>query len=262
MREARSSTPYALFSRPGLLSTFGPLFAQYLTPRYFYFVIPLGAILMRSVFISFGHANGLAQIILLLILEVSVLASLVALRPHKTRGADVFSAFLAIIRLVCTGLLIAFLEQLGVSPIPRVAIGLVMAVIFSVTVLVVMFNMLLHSGIARLWTRRKSSASATSSMEDNGILEKGEKGPGSGSSMSSYTRPGNPTPERSVPLDPEINEPYPPITPTTGETGGFPRDSASTNLGHMLPRRWSITPPSSPADSPSTSHPISTIDHS
>ncbi|KAF9051023.1 TRP-domain-containing protein [Hymenopellis radicata] len=243
MREARRSTPYSLYSRPELLSSYGPLYAQYLNPRYFYFLIPLAAIVLRSVFISFGHADGLPQIILLMILELAVLTSILVLRPHKTRGADVFSSFLAIIRLVCTGLLIAFLERLNVSPIPRVAIGIVMAVIFSVTVIVVLINLVLHSGVNRLWSRRKSSDSDStvhqeSSAEDNGMLEKDEQ---KNRLFSTHSRPGNSTPERSVPLDPEINQPYPPITPTTGNI-------ASTHLGNM-PRRWSITPPTSPTDS-------------
>ncbi|KAF8919972.1 hypothetical protein CPB85DRAFT_1429444 [Mucidula mucida] len=231
MREARRSTPYSLYSRPELLSSYGPLYAQYLNPRYFYFLIPLAAIVLRSVFISFGHADGLPQIILLMILELAVLISVLVLRPHKTRGADVFSSFLAVIRLVCTGLLIAFLERLNVSPIPRVVIGIVIAVVFSVTVIVVLINLVLHLGVNRLWNRRKSSDNDStvhqeSSAEDNGMLEKDEK------KNRLFSAHSQPTPERSVPLDPEINQPYP--------------------SGKMA-RRWSTTPPTSFIDSPTSS---------
>ncbi len=231
MREARRSTPYSLYSRPELLSSYGPLYAQYLNPRYFYFLIPLAAIVLRSVFISFGHADGLPQIILLMILELAVLISVLVLRPHKTRGADVFSSFLAVIRLVCTGLLIAFLERLNVSPIPRVVIGIVIAVVFSVTVIVVLINLVLHLGVNRLWNRRKSSDNDStvhqeSSAEDNDMLEKDEK------KNRLFSAHSQPTPERSVPLDPEINQPYP--------------------SGKMA-RRWSTTPPTSFIDSPTSS---------
>lgn len=260
MREARRSDPYSLFSRPELLSAYGPLYAQYLNPRYFYFLIPLAAMLFRAIFISFGHASGLAQIILLMIVELTVLVSVLVLRPHTTRGADVFSSFLAIIRLVCTGLLIAFLQSLNVQPIPRVAIGIVMAVIFSVTFVVVLINLILHSGINRLWSRRKDSPEPTlqgSSSGEHDMLEK--KG---NTAFSDTGKSANPTSERRVSLDPEVNQSSPLATPTTANDTA--RDSTSTNLGNLLPRRWSFTPLSSPAlstphsSSPPPPHPTST----
>ncbi|PBK91358.1 TRP-domain-containing protein [Armillaria gallica] len=258
MRTARLSTAYALYSHPPIISSHGPLYAQYRTVRYFFFLIPLACVYLKAIFIAAVKTSGLAQIILFLTVEVSVMTSVVVLRPHRTRGADVLASYLAIVRLVCTGLMIAFVERIAVNAIPRVVIGIVMAVIYSVAIIVVVINLVLHCGIERLWTKQENTPREGSA--DDTTEKDGRR-----TSFSELTRPKNPTPERNIPLDPEINQPYTPLTPpSTAEHGVSNRDSASTNFGNLLPRRWSFTPLSSPTDShlshPSLSSPYHTQD--
>ncbi|KAE9401559.1 hypothetical protein BT96DRAFT_918699 [Gymnopus androsaceus JB14] len=71
-----------------------------------------------------------------------------------------------------------------------------------------------------------------------------------------FGRPRNPTPERNVPLDPEINQPYSPSTPTAtiDYSSTRQRDSESTTFGSVLPRRWSFTPLHTPTDSSALDH--------
>ncbi len=258
MRTARLSTAYALYSHPPIISSHGPLYAQYRTVRYFFFLIPLACVYLKAIFIAAVKTSGLAQIILFLTVEVSVMTSVVVLRPHRTRGADVLASYLAIVRLVCTGLMIAFVERIAVNAIPRVVIGIVMAVIYSVAIVVVVINLVLHCGIERLWTKQEKAPHEGSA--DDTTEKDGRR-----TSFPDLTRPKNPTPERNIPLDPEINQPYTPLTPpSTAEHGASNRDSASTNFGNLLPRRWSFTPLSSPTDShlshPSLSSPYHTQD--
>ncbi|KAG7446396.1 TRP-domain-containing protein [Guyanagaster necrorhizus] len=260
MRTAHQSKAYALYSRPAIISSHGPLYAQYRTARYFFFLISLACVYLKAIFIVFAKASGLAQIILFLTVEVGVMTSVFVLRPHRTRGADVLASYLAIVRLVCTGLMIAFVERLAVDAIPRVAIGIVMAVIYSVAVIVVVINFVLHCGIQQLWTKQDTSQHEGSA--NDAMVEKDDRG----SSFPDLLRPKNATPEQNIPLDPEINEPHTPLTPPSaeGEQNVNKRDSASTNFGNLLPRRWSFTPLSSPADShlshPSLSSPYHTQD--
>lgn len=247
MQLVHLETPYVLHSHPHHLARLGPLYGQYRIPRYYFFLLFLAACFCKAIFIAFAKGSGLAQVILLLIVEISILAGLVVLRPHKTRGADVLSTYLAIVRMVCTGLMIAFVEQLSVAAIPRVVIGIIMAVVFSISVIVMVINLALHAGLNRLF-RRRSSARSPSEDTDGGILEKGDITP---SLNSSSNRPMNPLPERNMPLDPNINAPYPLVTPSTtsGHLSTHMRDSASTTFGSILPRRWSFTPQGSPSDS-------------
>lgn len=225
------------------------LYDHYRSPRYYFFALFPVACLLKAVFIAAARSNGLAQVILLLIVEVFTLAALLVLRPHKTRGADVIQTFLAIVRVVCTGVLLAFVERLNVAPIIRTAIGAVIAVIFSVAILVMIINLTIHT-IKPLIRGRKSLSRSSTESNDSGMLEKGSwRG---SETHSTGSRPMNPSPEQNIPLDPAINEPYPPVTPTTAShlsTHTRTRESASTTFGSVLPRRWSITPLSSPTDS-------------
>ncbi|KAJ4468218.1 hypothetical protein J3R30DRAFT_3560231 [Lentinula aciculospora] len=258
IRTVRRSEPSVLYTDPFLLKTYGPLHAQYL-PRRYHFFLPLVIVaFFKAIIVSFISSSGMAQIILFLILEIALVLRVLLLRPHKTRGADIFSSFLAIVRVVCTGLMIAFIQSIGVKPIPRYAIGLVLAVIYSITILVVFFNIALH--IQRLFKRREASRSSSRSSSlhgsSNTMLEK-DAVSSSTSDSDPYGRPRNPTPERNVPLDPEINQPYNPSSPTTTTTdyaSTRQRDSESTNFGSVLPRRWSFTPLHTPTDSSALDH--------
>lgn len=251
LRLAARSTPYALFSHDQHLAAYGSIYAQYRLQRYIFFLVPLIALFLKAIIIAFAHGHGEAQIIIITIIEGFVVIAHFVLRPAKTKGGDVFSTFLAIVRLVCTALMIAFIERLAVDAIPRTVIGLVIAVIFSVTVIVVIINLVIHAGLDRIWRHYRSSRTSTrqGSAVDASMLEKGGDQGSSGSSVH-VERPINPTPERNVPLDPHINQPYPIITPTTTAGHSFyTGESESITVGSLLPRRWSFSPPNSPTDS-------------
>jgi len=113
------------------------------------------------------------------VVEFLVVISVLVFKPHVTRGGDVLSTYLAIVRLVCTGLLIAFLVEIGLDPIPRVVIALITAVIFSVAVVVMFINLMVHlyrSLRPRTPLQRLSSGRESSDLEP-AMLEKGQGSP-------------------------------------------------------------------------------------
>lgn len=233
-RLAFRPTPSELCTQPDFLASHGPLYAMYRLER-FYATTPLVlAIFVKALFIAFSQANGIVQVVAILVVECMVLASLLALRPHKTRGADVLATYLAITRVLCTGLMIAFLESLNLGAIPRVVIGIVIAVIISVAVIVMFINTLVNMGIMKLIParyRRRPCATLGSLDAEKGA-EIDEKD----------WRPRNPTPERNIPLDPDVNQPYPdsPSQTLTDHHSLYSEESGSTTLGSLLPQRWSI----------------------
>ncbi|THU87706.1 TRP-domain-containing protein [Dendrothele bispora CBS 962.96] len=262
VRVIRRSGSSALYSDAEVVEWSAPLYWQYRTERYYFFAIMLAATFLRALFISAARSSGIVQLVLTLVVEIAIFVGLLVLKPHKTRGADVFSTYLAIIRVVCTGLMFAFVESFQVQAIPRVAIGIVIAVIFSITILVVIFNLVLHSGLDRFWKRDISSRSPSRQESADTMLEKGDRTfvHTQSDTASAYGRANNPTPDRNIPLDPSINKPYSPTTPTTFENGSsHDRDSASTNFGTVLPRRWSFTPLHTPTDSSVLDH--TTLSH-
>ncbi|KAF7792286.1 hypothetical protein EIP86_003322 [Pleurotus ostreatoroseus] len=170
-------------------STAGPShalapFVAALRPERHLFLVPVVlAVLVRALVIAFGQGHGLAQVIVLLILEILMLAFVVIMRPHRTRGGDVLSGFFAIARVVCTGLLVAFAESIDLAPIPRVAIGIVIAVIYSVVVVFVFVNVVWNMGAWRVMLlfrkKRNATTGATTLVGANGSHASLEKGHGS-----------------------------------------------------------------------------------
>lgn len=206
--------------------------------------------LLKAIFVAFAKGNGEVQVILMLIVEACILASFLVLKPYKTRGGDVLGLFLAIVRLACTGLMIAFMETLAVAAIPRVAIGIVAAVMFSVAVIVLFVNIVLHLPLIGHFSK-----SSRHSLQDSAVGSMMEKGDVSSESDIPAGRPRNPTPERNIPLDPDVNQPYPTTTPThTTAEPNTPSSVATstTNFGTVLPARWSWQQSHSRA--PSQSH--------
>ncbi|KAG1765013.1 hypothetical protein EDD22DRAFT_881703, partial [Suillus occidentalis] len=233
-RLALRSTPSELWTRPDFLASHGPLYAIHRSER-FYAATPLIlAIFVKALFIAFSQANGTVQVVAILVVECMVLASLLVLRPHKSRGADVLATYLAITRVLCTGLMIAFVESLNLGAIARVVIGIVIAVIISVAVIVMFINTLVNMGIMKLvparYRRRPGATPGNLDAEKGADIDEKD------------WRPRNPTPERNIPLDPDVNQPYPdsPSQTLTDHHSLYSEESGSTTLGSLLPQRWSI----------------------
>ncbi|KAG6865841.1 hypothetical protein C0991_011173 [Blastosporella zonata] len=272
LRYARREGREALFKDSDHLASNGPLYGQYRVHRFYFFIPLLLAVFLKAIFIAFATGNGEVQIILMVILEGFVVISHLVLRPYRTRGGDVFSSFLAIIRLICSGLMIAFIESLNVAPIPRTVIGLVIAVVFSVTVLITYINLIINSGIHWLWTRGRSKASIQSSTDvsivetsDDGSVEKSRMLLSPSSSSKNVLRPANPTPEHNDNLSPPLLQPFP-VSPTETEittTSAYTnnRTSGTMTVGSLLPRRWSFSPLNSPTVSPQMQEPGAFASH-
>jgi hypothetical protein len=252
LRTAREETPSALYARNSTqLNRNGPLYAKHRLQRYYFFVSLLAAFLVRSIAISFAKHSGEAQLALLILTELALVAGHFVLKPARTRGGDVFWTYLAITRLVCTGLLIAFLEKIALSPIPRVVIGFIVMIIWSICVLVMFGNIFWHIVVAVFEAvtgrsragRDKASILASPVGSEGSMLEKGLRGseksayavgskePSASSRTSSLHqddgasqmvsieevaragRPVNPTPEHNMPAFEEYLCPYP-VSPT------------------------------------------------
>jgi len=151
-----------------------PLWGQY-RPNRHWFLIPLAlASVCKSIIVSFAKGHEKVQIVLMIIVELGVLASILTFKPHHTRGGDVLSSYLSIVRLVCTGLMVAFIQDLNLAAIPRVVIGIITAVIFSVAVVVMFINTVFHIIQAfrpRQFTQQISSGRHS---EEASVLEKGK----------------------------------------------------------------------------------------
>ncbi|KIY44377.1 TRP-domain-containing protein [Fistulina hepatica ATCC 64428] len=182
MKRARSSRQM-LYSEPLSILSLGVLCVPYREPRYYFFIPIISASVLKALFIAFAKTNGEVQIILLLAVEFLLLIAHLVLRPYRSRGGDVFSSYISVSRLVSVGLMIAFVERLDVKAIPRVVIGLVVAVIFSVAILITTINLAIHSGIFQmLWkqvrpqrSQRQLASSDKSPIDEKTMSPAGEE---------------------------------------------------------------------------------------
>ena len=250
-RTARAESSYALYEENSeFLLRHGPLYAQHRPERYYFSALLIGAFLLRAIFIAAAQSSGEAQLALFIITELTLVVAQIWLKPAATRGGDVLGSYLAILRLVCTGLMIAFLERLAVKAIPRVVIGIVIAIAWSVAVLVVIGSIAWQTVDAVIRSVRglRSSRSDLPARSEASMLEKGARGipmgNGNGSTRSNLmgarasadserssvrgtdaasslaavarARPVNPTPEDNdrVPLDAYALYAAYPISPT------------------------------------------------
>jgi hypothetical protein len=187
IRIALRSTPLSLFAETSHISSHGPLYAQYRTPRYYFFLPLLFAAFVRALCIGVARSNGEVQIYLMIVIELLVLVALLVLRPFKTRGGAALAIYLAVNRLVCTALMVAFLERFSLRAIPRVVIGIVIAVLFSVAVIVMLVNYVLFSLV---WLRslRWANGLATA-VQSSADEEKGQPSPISRASKDLFAEP-------------------------------------------------------------------------
>lgn len=233
-----------------------PLSAPFQPHRLWYLIPLLIAIFFKSLVIAFAHAHGLAQTICFLCADVVVFGLLVLVKPYRTRHADILMGYLGLLRIIADGLMIAFAESLNLSAIPRVVIGIIIAVLWSIAVVIMFLNILVNIGLWKLiqhiipwcgWGRRrqgdKSLASNPSHNDSSSMLEKGEKGEKespSEATQHTWARPGNPSPPTSASFP----------------NSEHPSTYSASSLGQPLPSRWSFQhsrPPSGYDESSPTS---------
>lgn len=119
----------------------GALYEPYRAQRWcFGLVSILPTLFVKALLVAFAKRSAWVQVIGFILIDLAGLAAQLGLRPHLTRRSDVLATFLALVRAVSSGLLIAFVPGLSVKPIPRVAIGFVLDVLYSVAIVVMFFQ--------------------------------------------------------------------------------------------------------------------------
>lgn len=220
---------------------------------------------IRAILIASAKNNGTAQIVVVVCIELFLLLSHVVLKPGKTRRADILCVFLSVIRLVTSGLLVAFIVPVALPPIPRVVIGIIVLVLFSIAVVVMFFNALWNLGLRRLWSQRRFAVLRSRGSSSQGSLENPTEKDVERGNSNATSRPLNPTPTHGgPPVDPAMNAPdaLSQVTPTTTEPSSAHSSNSTMSYGVQVTSQWRSSPlgppsrtgsHSSPGDTPSPS---------
>jgi hypothetical protein len=216
---------------------------------------------IRAMLIASAKNNGTAQIVIVVCIELALLLSHVVLKPGKTRRADILCVFLSVIRLVTAGLLIAFIVPVALPPIPRVVIGIIVLVLFSIAVVVMFFNTLWNLGLPRLRSHQRFAALRSRGSSPQGSVERMTEKDVEKGNVNVTSRPLNPTPAQGgPPIDPAMNAPdaLSQVTPTTADANE-PSSAHSSNstmsYGVQVASRWHSSPLEPPSRTGSHSSP-------
>ena len=71
---------WALYRHTPSILTSGPLYIQYRHERWWFGLLSLSALFARAIVIAFGSGSGLAQVVLVLLIELSLLLSIIAFK--------------------------------------------------------------------------------------------------------------------------------------------------------------------------------------
>ncbi|GJJ06123.1 hypothetical protein Clacol_000312 [Clathrus columnatus] len=235
---SRRSSSELLYTLPSLVRTYGAFYIAYKPPRYYVFIILLAAAVLKSIFIGFAQSSGLTQVTAIFIIEFAVLILICLPRPpFRSRRGDILGIYLAVTRVVGVTLMFPFVEKFGIKPIPRVAVGFVLIVLFSIAVIVLTFNVVFNFGKGLLWMRHgdehlRSSTGSTSSSSDiekqsNSNSQNQEDGAAEGMKQ----RPSNPTPTTTFSQEHDRNPP-----PHSRHT---PNMDAAVSPGFTIPSVYS-----------------------
>ncbi|KAH7339963.1 ML-like domain-containing protein [Rhizoctonia solani] len=178
-------------------------------------VLLTAPVFIISLFVAFASHSGTAQVAGILVVEILSLAAAIFIRwQARRRERDLFlnatpespapSLPTALIppptrlgitlrwfRLIAMGLMIPFLQHLGVKPIPRTVIGIVTAAVWGIGV-VIIFVYLVWSTV-QLFRRKRVNSSLLDEASTDRIAEKEAKSP-----ASAIVQPLSPThPDRS-----------------------------------------------------------------
>lgn len=133
-----------LFDDLHVLLVLGPLYNTYHSPKVLFVAITLFIRLIQGIVIGAAQASGIAQIILLALLEILLLCAINIWRPYHPRTSmNGWHTFMSIVRLIVILFLIAFIPSLDVDSGIKGWIGYTILVIHAaVLVLVFLLNVI------------------------------------------------------------------------------------------------------------------------
>ncbi|OCK83382.1 hypothetical protein K432DRAFT_255789, partial [Lepidopterella palustris CBS 459.81] len=132
-----------LFDDLAMVLTYGPLYNTYSDDAAPFAFIPVLLTCIRGISIGAIQPSGIAQLVILAICEVILILTLHAFRPFQANTSmNAYHTFFAVIRLVTTLLMVAFVPSLGVTEAPKGWIGYAILLLHAI---VLVFGFFLNS---------------------------------------------------------------------------------------------------------------------
>ncbi|KAF9113233.1 hypothetical protein BGX27_001980 [Mortierella sp. AM989] len=170
-RILRASARFLLFEDLGMLLKFGTLYNSLAEEGTLFFLVNLMARFLWGLSVAMLSSYGIAQISLLLAVELGYLLVIGFKWPYSESGDNKFHLLLGFVRIVVTGCSVAYLHDLNTSANIRQIFGYIQMAL-HLAVFIVMFALVLWNTIevAFFWQSRHTSSwkgpTKTYSLED------------------------------------------------------------------------------------------------
>lgn len=130
-----------LFDDLTTMLRYGTFYNTYNEQGSIFFLVDFAVLLLRSVVVGAVQQSGLAQIILLAIIELSNFFCLIIIKPFdKDTSMNLISCLTSILRLILVFLSLPFLESLDIELVPRQWLGYVILVIHALVILLFLMH--------------------------------------------------------------------------------------------------------------------------
>lgn len=140
----------------------------------FYFFAPLIVYeIAKAGFIGLGQGHAYVQTVGLTAVELVLLLMLIFTLPYYDKTSKVVNIFISLIRLISYGVLIAFVEELGVQATPKAGLGLALLILQAAlgAILAIMVFINLFLGLRKNSLRKYEERDPSRVMEDDDLYD-------------------------------------------------------------------------------------------
>ncbi|KGO71869.1 TRP-like family [Penicillium italicum] len=137
------NTPaYTLYSDPATLNQWGFLYIYYRAPVYYFLMPTLLYTIVKGMVIAFAQPSPVAQSIILLILELSMMLATAIIKPFMSKGANVAAITMAVINSLNTIFLLVFTDIFDQPELMTGILGVVFFILNAIFTLVLLIYLL------------------------------------------------------------------------------------------------------------------------
>lgn len=141
-KQQHNTPAYTLYSDPATLNQWGFLYIYYRAPVYYFLVPALVYTIVKGMVIAFAQPSPVAQSIVLLILELSMMLATAIIKPFMSKGANVTAITMAVINCLNTIFLLVFSDVFDQPELMTGVLGVIFFILNAVFTLVLLIYLL------------------------------------------------------------------------------------------------------------------------
>ncbi|KAJ9486992.1 hypothetical protein VN97_g6346 [Penicillium thymicola] len=141
-KQQHNTPAYTLYSDPATLNQWGFLYIYYRAPVYYFLVPALVYVVVKGMVIAFAQPSPVAQSIVLLILELSMMLATAIIKPFMSKGANVTAITMTVINSLNTIFLLVFSDVFDQPELMTGILGVIFFLVNAIFTLVLLIYLL------------------------------------------------------------------------------------------------------------------------